>query len=227
MADDKYTVLTPAHYQHILDLNGPEHPALREVREFTAGLPDAVMQIAPDQARFMQLQLVLMGARRVLEIGTYTGYSALAMALVLPCDGRVTTLDVNTENLSHARRFWERAGVLDRIETRPGEAHRTLARMMEAEHLSGFYDAAFIDADKARTGLYFERCYDLVRPGGLIMIDNTFRHGAVLDPEEKWDKGTRAIVETGRKLASDERLLVSTVAVGDGLTLALKSGTGE
>ena len=222
MGHEKFTRMELAHYQYIQHINGPEHPVLREVREETARMPEAEMQIAPDQAQFMQLQLHMLGAERVLEIGAFTGYSALAMALALPERGKVVTLDQSEEWTDRARVFWNKAGLTDRIELRLGMASRTLVNMIEKEHLTGSFDAAFIDADKEHYEYYFERCMDLVKPGGLIMIDNAFRGGAALEPEEKWDKGTRAIVELERKLTVDGRVWISTIPVGDGLTLALK-----
>jgi len=224
MAHDKFTRLELKHYRYLLDINGPEHPVLREVREETQRMPEAEMQIAPDQASFMQFLLKAIGAQRVLEIGAFTGYSALAMALALPEGGRVVTLDQSEEWTDRARVYWKKAGMEHRIELRLGRATASLVDMVEKEQLSGSFDAAFIDANKEQYDLYFERCMELVRPGGLIMVDNAFRGGKVLEPEAEHDEGTRAIAALNQKLKHDPRVDHATIPVGDGVMLARKIG---
>ncbi|WP_018882849.1 MULTISPECIES: class I SAM-dependent methyltransferase [unclassified Thioalkalivibrio] len=205
-------------YDYLLEHSLREPEILAELRAETANLPEANMQIAPEQGQFMALLARLMGARRYLEIGTFTGYSALAIALALPEDGAVVTLDKSAQWTTTARRYWERAGVSGRIRLELGEARNTL-QALEAEGETGRFDLAFIDADKTGYPDYFEHCLRLVRAGGLILVDNTLWHGSVADPDDTRED-TRAIRAFNDALHHDERIDLSLAPIGDGLTLA-------
>ena len=194
-----------------------EPPLLAELRSATARLPEAVMQISPEQGQFMAFLLRLMGARRVLEIGTFTGYSTLWLASALPEDGQVVTCDRNREWADMARQYWERAGLANRITQHLGDARETLQILQDAGE-SATYDFAFIDADKVNYDAYYEACLILVRPGGLIAIDNTLWGGAVIDPNAT-DPDTETIRRLNRKLREDQRVEVAMVPIGDGVTL--------
>jgi predicted O-methyltransferase YrrM len=176
------------------------------------------MQIGADQGAFMQLLVRLMRARRCIEIGTFTGYSALAVALALPPNGRLVCCDISEEWTAVARRYWKMAGVEKKIDLRLAPALRTLDELLVKG--KGKYDFAFIDADKANYRRYFERCLKLVRAGGLIALDNTLWGGQVLSAAA--DEDTRALQAFNRKLHADRRVEVALLTVGDGLTLALK-----
>ncbi len=191
-----------------------EHPVLAELREDTASMPNAQMQIAPEQGAFMALLVQLIGARNVLEIGTFTGYSSTAMALALPDDGRITCLDVSREWTDRAQRAWADAGVAGKADLRIGPAVETLAELEE-----GGYDLAFIDADKTGYDAYYEGCLRVVRPGGLILIDNVLQSGRVVD-EGSDDDNVRAIRALNEKIAADERVDMTLLPVADGLTMA-------
>lgn len=197
-----------------------EQPVQRELREATAGMEHAGMQIGPDQAQLMQLLVKSIGARRTIEVGVFTGYSALAVALALPADGKIVACDVNEKWTSMARRYWEEAGVAGKIDLRLQPALRTLDELIAAGE-EGRFDFAFIDADKSRYMDYYERCMRLVRRGGLIAIDNTLWYGKVADPAVE-DDDTRAIRGLNDRLHRDARIALSLLPVGDGLTLALK-----
>ncbi|MDX1627037.1 MAG: class I SAM-dependent methyltransferase [Wenzhouxiangellaceae bacterium] len=199
-----------------------ETPLLRELRERTLAMPEANMQIAPEQGQFMALLARLIGARHYLEIGTFTGYSALAVAQALPESGRAICVDRSEEWTSIAETFWIRAGINDRMDLRIGEAAEILQRLL-SEGRSGDFDLAFIDADKAGTIEYYERCLELVRRGGLIMVDNTLWDGRVADPDAD-DEDTEAMRAFDRHVATDERVDLSLVPIGDGLTLLRKRG---
>lgn len=205
---------------YILEHSLREHPLLARLREETAGLPQRNMQIAPEQGQFMAVMARLIGARRYIEIGTFTGYSALAVTLAMPDDGRTITCDVSREWTDIAQRYWQEAGLDDRIllELRP--ALNTLDELIVAG-CEDTFDLAFIDADKAGYIDYFERCHDLLRPGGLIMIDNTLWSGRVVDDADN-DEDTRAIRAFNAYLRDREEIDVSIVPVGDGLTLVRK-----
>ncbi|MFO7953623.1 O-methyltransferase [Thioalkalivibrio sp.] len=205
-------------YRYLLEHSLREPDVLAQLRAETASLPEANMQIAPEQGQFMALLARLMGARRYLEIGTFTGYSALAIALVLPEEGEVVTLDKSASWAATARHYWERAGVAGRIRLELGEARNTL-QALEAAGETGPFDLAFIDADKTGYPDYFEHCLRLVRRGGLILIDNTLWHGTVADPDNQRDD-TCAIRAFNDALHHDERIDLSLAPIGDGLTLA-------
>ena len=197
-----------------------EPSILRRLREETASQPQANMQISPEQGQFMALLIHLLNARKTLEIGVFTGYSSLSVALALPDDGRVIACDVNEEWTSIARRYWREAGVEKKIDLRLKPALATLDDLI-ATGQGGQFDFAFIDADKENYANYFERALVLVRPGGLIAIDNVLWYGRVIDPAVT-DADTKAIRAFNEKLHSDERVWLSMLPVRDGLTLACK-----
>jgi predicted O-methyltransferase YrrM len=192
-----------------------ESETARELRLLTGTRDDSSMQIAPEQGQFMALLLKLMQARRVLEIGTYTGYSALVMAESLPQEGRVVTLDRNESTAEIAREFWEKAGVSDKIELRLGPARESL------KDLTGPFDLVFIDADKTNYGLYYEHALKLIEPGGLIVLDNMLWGGQVANPQTD-DPDTLALQALNQKIRDDERVDLSLLPVADGITLARK-----
>ena len=207
-------------YKYLLSHSLRESAVQRRLREETSRLEGARMQISPEQGQFMQLLVELIGARRTLEVGTFTGYSALSMALALPPDGSVLACDVSEEWTGIARRFWKEAGVDQRIELALGPAIETLdARLATGE--AGRYDFAFIDADKPSYTLYYERLLRLVRTGGLIAIDNVLWSGRVADPAIS-DEETLALRQLNDRLHADERISLAVLPVGDGLTLARK-----
>ncbi len=212
--------LTDKVYDYLLANSLREPPLLARLREETATMPMANMQIGPEQGQFMALLVELIGARRTLEVGTFTGYSALSVALALPADGRVVACDISEEFTAVARRYWAEAGVADKIDLRLGPAVETLDALI-AEGLSGAFDFMFIDADKQGYDAYYERGLALLRPGGLIAIDNVLWNGAVADPDRQ-DEETRAIRALNRKVQADERVGISLVPIGDGLMLARK-----
>jgi predicted O-methyltransferase YrrM len=210
--------LTDALHRYLLDVSSRETEVQRRLRAETATLPEANMQIAPEQGQLLQFLVRLIGARRCLEIGTFTGYSALAVALALPDDGIVTCCDVSKEWTDIAWRYWNEAGVGHKIFLRLAPARETLDALL-ANGQGDTYDFAFIDADKAGYGDYFERALSLVRPGGLVAIDNTLWYGYPADPA-RTDPETEAIRAFNRRLAADPRIDLALVPVGDGLTLA-------
>jgi len=212
--------LTDALYDYLLANSLREPPLLARLREETAKLPFARMQIAPEQGQFMRLLAELIGARRTIEVGTFTGYSTLSVALALPADGRLIACDVSEEYTAIARRYWAEAGLADRIELRLGPAVETLAGLISAGGAGG-YDFAFIDADKESYDRYYEQCLTLLRPGGLLAIDNMLWGGAVVDAADQTAE-TRAIRALNGKVHGDERVSAAMVPVGDGLTLARK-----
>ena len=197
-----------------------EHPALVRLRERTAPMPQASMQIGPDQGALLTLLVRLLGARHALEIGTFTGMSALAVAAALPPDGRLVTCDVSEEWTRIARRYWKEAGVAGRIELRLGPATDTVAALLR-ESGPGSFDFAFIDADKPSYDLYYEACLRLLRRGGLIAIDNVLWSGAVATARAR-DANTRALRALNLKIRDDARVDACLVSVGDGVMLARK-----
>ena len=207
--------LSGALHAYLLANSLRETPVQRALGAVTSRMPRATMQIAPEQGQFLQLLLRLTGARRCVEIGTFTGYSALSMALALPPGGRIVCCDLSEEWTSVARKYWARASVSKKIDLRLGPALGTLQK------LKGPFDFAFIDADKANYQNYFERCLKLVRRGGLIAIDNTLWYGRVIDRKDR-SADTRAIRAFNRRLRRDRRVELALVPIGDGLTLALK-----
>ena len=212
--------LTEPLYQYLLAHGVREHPALARLRAETAAHPQANMQIAPEQGAFMQLLVRLIGARRCLEVGTFTGYSSLAVALALPADGRLTTCDVSAEFTAIAERHWREAGVAGRIELKLAPALDTLAALVAAG-AAGSFDFAFIDGDKANYPRYAELAIQLLRAGGLLAVDNVLWDGKVADAAVR-DADTAGIRALNAMLKSDPRVEVSLVPIADGLYLALK-----
>lgn len=192
----------------------------RELRRITQRMPRASMQIGAVQGALLQVLVRATGARRCLEIGTFTGYSALAVALALPRDGRIVCCDVSEEWTAIARRYWKRAGVAAKVDLRIAPALETLDALLK-QGKAGKFDFAFIDADKANYANYYERCLKLVRRGGLIAVDNTLWGGSVVDRRDR-TVDTRAIRAFNRKLIRDRRVDIALVPVGDGLSLAVR-----
>jgi caffeoyl-CoA O-methyltransferase len=201
--------------RYILGHSVRELQILRELRAETARLPNAGMQIGADQGQFMALLVQAIGAKRCLEIGTYTGYSALAVALALPQDGSLVCCDINEEWTAIGRRFWEKAGVAHKISLKIAPAMQTL------QTLRGPFDFAFIDADKTNYDNYYEACLTMLRSGGIIAVDNTLWSGWVADAKRR-DADTAALRKFNDKLQRDERVAISLLPLGDGVTLALK-----
>jgi predicted O-methyltransferase YrrM len=212
--------LSDALLAYVARSSAREHPVLAELRAATASMPHAQMQIGADQGALMALLVKLLGARRTLEIGVFTGYSALAVALALPADGKVVACDVSEEWTAIGRRHWEKAGVAAKIDLRLGRALGTLDALV-AEGSAGTFDFAFIDADKQGYAAYYERCLVLLRRGGLIAADNTLWSGAVIDPKDT-SADTAALRAFNEALAGDSRVDLAMLTVGDGLTLAMK-----
>lgn len=211
--------ITDRLYDYMIANSVREAPILAELRAETAGMPHAMMQIGPEQGQFMALLVRLMGARNIVEVGTFTGYSSLAMALAAK-DARITCCDISEEYTAVARRYWARAGVADRIDLRLGPAAKTLEGML-ADGARGKVDFAFIDADKTNYARYYELILEMLRPGGLVAIDNVLWGGEVADPAVN-DQDTVAIRGVNKKVLADERVDLSLVPIGDGLTLARK-----
>ncbi len=209
-------------YDYLLSISVKEPALLGRLREETAQDPLANMQIAPEQGRFMALLVELLGVRHAIEIGTYTGYSALCIAMAMPSDGHLICCDTSEQWTAVARRYFFEASVADRIELKIAPALTTLDDLL-AKGQMGAFDFAFIDADKENYENYFERCLALARPGGLIAVDNTLWGGSVADPENQ-EPSTQAIRRFNEKRYNDERVSLSLVPIGDGLTLARKKG---
>jgi predicted O-methyltransferase YrrM len=207
-------------YQYLLDHVPAEPDILSRLREETAADPKANMQIAPEQGQLMALLAQLIGARRYLEIGVFTGYSSLAVARALPADGEVAALDSSPEWTEVAQRYWAEAGVADKVRLYLDEADRSLDTLVTTENRSGDFDFAFIDADKENYPVYWEYCLELVRPGGLILVDNVLRYGRVADPEWDGDPMTEAIRTFNDKAVADDRVAMTMLPVADGLTMA-------
>ena len=209
--------MTEHLYDYVLAHSLREHPAQTALREATRSHPRAGMQIAPEQGQLMALLARLVGARRAIEIGVFTGYSALSVALALPHDGRLLACDISDEYTRIGRPFWEQAGVASKIDLRLAPAQQTLDDRLAAGE-AGQYDFAFIDADKPGYDGYYERCLQLVRPGGLIVIDNTLWGGSVATDAD--DVDTAALKTLNDKLHRDERIDLSLLPFSDGVTLA-------
>jgi len=212
--------LDDALYHYLLDVSLRETPLLRRLRDETQALPMARWQVAPEQGQFLALLIKLIGARHVLEVGTFTGYSALSMAAALPEDGQLICCDIPGDYNATARRYWQEAGVAGRIELRLAPALETLARIEQEEGEGGF-DLVFIDADKANYPAYLESALRLLRVGGLAVFDNTLWSGRVLE-ENPQSEDTRAIQALNRALKDDPRVDLSLLPLGDGLTLCRK-----
>ena len=213
-------VMTDPLYDYMLGASLRDLPVLKRLREETARLPRGTMQISPEQGQFMQLLTKLMGAKRCIEVGVFTGYSSLCVALALPADGHILACDVSEEFTAVARRYWKEAGVEPKVELVLAPALATLDARLKAGEASS-YDLAFIDADKSNYAGYYERILKLLRPGGLVLVDNVLWSGAVIDKKDK-SEDTAAIRAFNEALQKDERVDVSMLPVGDGLTLARK-----
>ena len=207
-------------YDYILANSLRDRDELKRLRQETQTMPMGGMQVSPDQGQFMGLLVELIDAKRIVEVGTFTGYSSIAMAMALPADGRLIACDVSDEFTGIARRYWQEAGVADKIELRLGPAVTTLDEMLAAGE-AGCFDMAFIDADKENYDAYYERCLQLLRPGGLILIDNVLWGGRPADANVQ-DESTVAIRALNAKIHADERVTASLLSIGDGLTLARK-----
>jgi predicted O-methyltransferase YrrM len=207
-------------YDYLVGHSLRDTPEQQGLRELTHKHPQGVMQISPEQGQLMSLLVKLIGAKRIIEIGTFTGYSALCMAQALPSDGELICCDVSSEWTDLGRPFWQAAGIEQRIDLRIAPALQTLDSLLRSGQAEDF-DLAFIDADKSNYLHYYERCLELVKPGGLIMFDNTLWSGAVADPKIN-DEDTRALRALNSELHQDTRIDISILPIGDGLTLARK-----
>ncbi|KPK26584.1 MAG: SAM-dependent methyltransferase [Desulfobacterales bacterium SG8_35_2] len=216
---NKTLCITDKLYDYMLSVSLREPHVLRELRVDTAQDENANMQIAPEQGQFMALLVKMLGAKRTLDIGVYTGYSSLCIGLALPREGRVIACDINREWTDMAKRYWRRAGVEEKIELHLGPAQQTLEGLLGKGRDS--FDFAFIDADKINYDVYYEYCLQLIRSGGLIAIDNVLWDGAVADAAKN-DDDTMAIRALNRKIHADPRVEISLVPIADGLVLARK-----
>ncbi|MBN3895460.1 MAG: class I SAM-dependent methyltransferase [Nostoc sp. NOS(2021)] len=207
-------------YNYLLSVSLREPEILLKLRQETASHPRSGMQISPEQGQFMRLLVQLIGAKKTLEVGVFTGYSSLSVALALPEDGKIIAADVSEEFTAIARRYWEEAGVADKIDLRLAPGLETLDQLLATGQAETF-DFAFIDADKENYDAYYERSLQLVRSGGLIAIDNVLWSGQVAQVQNQ-DKSTQAIRALNEKLHHDERVTLSLVPIADGLTLAIK-----
>jgi caffeoyl-CoA O-methyltransferase len=217
---NKTFTLSDELYAYLTSVSLREPSILRRLRDETASHPKRSMQIAPEQGQLMQLLVRAMGVRRAIEIGVFTGYSALSVALALPPDGILVACDVNEEYVSVARRYWKEAGVDSRIDLRMGPALDTLDALI-GNGERGRFDLVFIDADKGNYWHYFERSLELLRPGGLIIIDNVLWSGKVADPASP-DQDAQQIRAFNLRLKDDARVIISMLPIADGLTLAMK-----
>lgn len=213
----KHLNLTPDLYQYMLDVSLHEHPALKALRSQTAKMPLAMMQVAPEQAQFMQFLIRVINAKQILELGTFTGYSALAMALALPDDGHLITCDINSEWTSYAHPFWKEAQQDHKIELRLAPALETLHQLIN-DGMSHQFDFIFIDADKTNYLKYYELALQLVTPKGLISIDNIFWEGTVIDPADHGAQ-VREIRKLNEFIKNDPRVFASLLPIADGLFL--------
>jgi predicted O-methyltransferase YrrM len=203
-------------HAYLLANEPPEHEVLYKLRAHTQTLKNAQFQISPEQGHFLVFLTRLIGARRMLEVGTFTGYGTLALALALPADGKILTCDLHDETVTIGRRYWEKAGVADKIKTTFGPALRTMAKLQESEPAQ--FDLIFIDADKTEYDQYYELALTLVRAGGLIVLDNMLRHGDVANPDSH-DPRTVSVRRLNAKIASDERVDRVLLPIADGMTL--------
>ena len=208
-------------YEYFLSVSLQEAEILQQLRAETAKLPMGRMQIAPEQGQFMALLIQLMRAKKALEIGVFTGYSSTAIALALPSDGKLIACDIDEKYTNIARRYWQQAGIANKIDLHLAPATETLEQLI-ARGEAGTFDFVFIDADKRSYDTYYEKSLQLVRPGGLITIDNVFWSGKVADSEIQ-DNRTKIIRALNKKIHQDTRVNLSLVPIGDGLTLAMKS----
>lgn len=213
-------ILAPEIYSYLCDHSLREPAVLRDLREKTDQLPTSYMQVLPEEGQFLSFMVQLINARKTLEIGVYTGYSTLWTALALPKDGKIIACDISEEWTTIAQEYWRQAGVIEKIDLRLAPALDTLNQLLETGHANSF-DFAFIDADKENYVAYYEATLKLIRPGGLIAIDNIFWDGKVANSIYQ-DSETCALRDIAEKLHHDPRVLISLIAVADGLLLALK-----
>ena len=206
--------------KYLLDVSCRESKILKDLREETSSLKESQMQISPEQGSFLPLLVNIIGAKKTLDIGVFTGYSSLVVASQLPFDGEVTACDTNIEWTDIARKYWKLAGVVKKINLVLDPAKKTLDRLLN-DGAESTYDFSFIDADKINYQIYFERSLKLLRVGGVIAIDNVLWGGKVLDNNDN-DPATRSIRSFNQKLFADERVFISMLPIGDGLTLAIK-----
>lgn len=218
---NKTLCITEKLYEYMLSVSLREPEVLRELRLETGFDEQANMQIAPEQGQFMALLVRLLGAKKTLDIGVYTGYSSLCIGLALPQDGRVIACDLNRQWTDIAKRYWHKAGVGDKIDLRLAPARQTLEELLANKAAAASFDFAFIDADKVNYDIYYEYCLQLIRPGGLIAVDNVLWDGAVAE-ETVDDVDTEAIRALNSKIHADPRVELSLVPIADGLTLARK-----
>lgn len=207
-------------YDYILKYGVREHPILAELRAETLPLAGAQMQIGPDQGQFMRLLVEIMGAKQIIELGTYTGYSSLAMALGMPASGKLITCDVDIVNTAIAKKYWQKAGLDKQIELRIGPGVATLQQLIKDGRQSTF-DLAFIDADKQSYPQYYELCLELLKDGGVILVDNVFMGSRFLKSDDETYNG-KYVHELNLIIHNDKRVDLSTLGIGDGLTLARK-----
>jgi caffeoyl-CoA O-methyltransferase len=207
-------------HDYLLSIALRESDAMARLREETAEHPESEMQIAPEQGQFLRFLVQLIGARRTIEVGVFTGYSALAVAEVLPPSGEVVACDVSEEYTRVARRYWKEAGVDDKIDLRLAPAEETLAALLD-DGQAGTFDFSFVDADKETYDTYYEQSLELLRPGGVVALDNVFRGGTVADPAPD-DDSIRATRRLNEKLHADQRIELSVLPLADGVTLAMK-----
>lgn len=217
---DRTTPLTDDLYKYLLAHSVREPPVLARLRELTAKMPNSTMQISPDQGQFMALLARLIAARRCIEVGTFTGYSSLAVALALPPDGSIIACDINSETSAIAQRFWQEAGVEKKVQLRLQPALKTLDELL-ANGGANLFDFAFVDADKEGYRAYYDKLLELIRPGGLIAVDNTLWGGQVANPRDN-DSATVALRAFNDYVHRDERVDLALVPIGDGLTLLRK-----
>ncbi len=210
--------LSDALYGYLLELSPNEHEALKECRRLTSKMSTAQMQISPEQGHFMAFLVKLLGVKKALEVGVFTGYSSTAVALALPEEGQLIACDINPEWTKIAKNIWDQAGVSSKITLKLGAATETLQSLVD-EGQGGSFDFAFIDADKLAYDHYYELCLALLRPGGLIVIDNAFFHGDVVNPSSE---NSMAINELNRKVKEDNRVNHCMLPISDGLLMAFK-----
>ena len=214
------TELTEALHDYLLKVSLREPKVLRRLRVETQKMPRGKLQICPEQGQFMALLVELIGAKRCFEVGTFTGYSACAVALALPANGKLIACDISEEFTAVARRYWREAGVAKKVDLRIAPAVQTLDGLLKDKQ-AGKFDFGFIDADKPNYDAYYERGLKLLRKGGLMLIDNVLWGGSVIDKTDR-DRSTRCVRALNKKIHGDKRVTVSMIAIGDGLTLVRK-----
>lgn len=212
--------LNDSLYDYLLSVSLHENSFLKALRDETNQLEMSVMQISPDQGQFMALLVKLMGVKKIIEIGTFTGYSALAMAQALPDDGELYACDISEEWTNLAKKYWQQASVDKKIKLHLAPAEETLKKLLKNSAAASF-DMAFIDADKQNQWMYFEYCLELLRPGGVILVDNVLWNGSVIDIADE-SADTNAIRQFNQKIYQDKRIEISMIPVADGITLARK-----